>query len=240
MHLAVAHSRADRSAHLVKPFRESVTHTDTQTPVRIAFRPQAGLLYEHMFSPARKPEARAARARGAAAGPLVPVARGRLRRRLGGRPGRVAPSRHPYAWERLRRPMRSPRGGTSASDGSTESSRRAAPRDRCVRGADLSMSCRRASSRRSVARLLLAGEILRGYAARGGVVKEPLVPNGPVTKAIATPRAAPRGGSCARRNRRRPTLPGPCEPSTIGAEGLNCSVRNGKRCFPLAKATGKT
>ena len=41
------------------------------------------------------------------------------------------------------------------------------------------------------------------------------------------------------KNRRRPTLPGPCEPSTIGAEGLNCSVRNGKRCFPLAKATGK-
>ena len=42
-----------------------------------------------------------------------------------------------------------------------------------------------------------------------------------------------------RKNRRRPTLPGPCEPSTIGAEGLNCSVRNGKRCFPLAIATGK-
>ena len=41
------------------------------------------------------------------------------------------------------------------------------------------------------------------------------------------------------KNRRRPTLPGPCEPSTIGAEGLNCSVRNGKRCFPLAIATGK-
>src|SRR5205807_7738068 len=40
------------------------------------------------------------------------------------------------------------------------------------------------------------------------------------------------------KNRQRPTLPGPCEPSTIGAEGLNCSVRNGKRCFPLAKATG--
>ena len=39
-------------------------------------------------------------------------------------------------------------------------------------------------------------------------------------------------------NRRRPTLPGPCEPSTIGAERLNFSVRNGKRCFPLAKATG--
>ena len=41
-----------------------------------------------------------------------------------------------------------------------------------------------------------------------------------------------------RRNRRRPTLPGPCEPSTIGAVGLNCSVRNGKRCFPHAIATG--
>ena len=40
------------------------------------------------------------------------------------------------------------------------------------------------------------------------------------------------------KNRRRPTLPGPCGPSTIGAEGLNCSVRNGKRCFPLAIATG--
>jgi hypothetical protein len=38
--------------------------------------------------------------------------------------------------------------------------------------------------------------------------------------------------------RQRPTLPGPCGPSTIGAEGLNCSVRNGKRCFPLAMATG--
>jgi hypothetical protein len=50
-------------------------------------------------------------------------------------------------------------------------------------------------------------------------------------------RAAPRGGS-RRKNRRRPTLPGPCEPSTIGAVGLNCSVRNGKRCFPHAIATG--
>ena len=52
-------------------------------------------------------------------------------------------------------------------------------------------------------------------------------------------RAAQRRLVC-RINRRRPTLPGPCGPSTIGAEGLNCSVRNGKRCFPLAKATGKS
>src|SRR5437588_543845 len=50
--------------------------------------------------------------------------------------------------------------------------------------------------------------------------------------------AAPTAHRDVKRNRRRPTLPGPCEPSTIGAEGLNCSVRNGKRCFPLAIATG--
>jgi hypothetical protein len=49
----------------------------------------------------------------------------------------------------------------------------------------------------------------------------------------------PQGGPFSTSNRRRPTLPGSCEPSTIGAEGLNCSVRNGKRCFPLAMATGK-
>ena len=45
-------------------------------------------------------------------------------------------------------------------------------------------------------------------------------------------RAASRGGS--NEDRRRPTLPGGCPPSTIGAERLNGSVRNGKRCFPLA------
>jgi hypothetical protein len=48
----------------------------------------------------------------------------------------------------------------------------------------------------------------------------------------------PRRAARVTLNRRRPTLPGPCEPSTIGAERLNFSVRNGKRCFPLAKATG--
>src|SRR5215207_3946228 len=35
---------------------------------------------------------------------------------------------------------------------------------------------------------------------------------------------------------RRPTLPGACAPSTIGAGGLNFSVRNGKRCTPAAMA----
>ena len=39
---------------------------------------------------------------------------------------------------------------------------------------------------------------------------------------------------CSERNGRRPTLPGDCSPSTIGASGLNFSVRNGKRCFPVA------
>ena len=34
--------------------------------------------------------------------------------------------------------------------------------------------------------------------------------------------------------RRRPTLPGACAPSTIGAGGLNFSVRNGKRWVPAA------
>src|SRR4051812_38233642 len=47
-----------------------------------------------------------------------------------------------------------------------------------------------------------------------------------------------RGGS--RKDRRRPTLPGGCPPSTIGAERLNGSVRNGKRCFPLAISPPKT
>src|SRR5918999_2041938 len=37
-----------------------------------------------------------------------------------------------------------------------------------------------------------------------------------------------------RNNRRLPTLPGGCPPSTIGASRLNFSVRNGKRCFPAA------
>ena len=40
--------------------------------------------------------------------------------------------------------------------------------------------------------------------------------------------------------RRRPTLPHSHPCSTIGAEGLNCRVRNGNGCFPLAIATGKT
>ena len=40
-------------------------------------------------------------------------------------------------------------------------------------------------------------------------------------------------------SRRRPTLPHGLPCSTIGAGGLNFSVRNGKRCDPSAIATGK-
>src|SRR5215211_451457 len=57
-------------------------------------------------------------------------------------------------------------------------------------------------------------------------------------------RERPGGSSCRTKKkgpergpeliRRRPTLPGGCPPSTIGASGLNFSVRNGKRCTPAA------
>ena len=39
-------------------------------------------------------------------------------------------------------------------------------------------------------------------------------------------------------NRQRPILPGRVQPSTIGAEGLNCCVRDVNRCFPFAIVTG--
>jgi hypothetical protein len=51
-----------------------------------------------------------------------------------------------------------------------------------------------------------------------------------------TPRL--RGGFCAEKSRRRPTLPGGYPPSTIGADGLNCRVRNGNGCLSAAMATG--
>src|SRR5687768_6726618 len=50
--------------------------------------------------------------------------------------------------------------------------------------------------------------------------------------AIGSPRIA--GFRSADKAGRRPTLPGACAPSTIGAGGLNFSVRNGKRCIPAA------
>src|SRR5207302_6083799 len=44
--------------------------------------------------------------------------------------------------------------------------------------------------------------------------------------------------SSAKNTRRRPTLPGGLPPSTIGAGGLNCRVRNGNGCDSAAMATG--
>jgi hypothetical protein len=54
-----------------------------------------------------------------------------------------------------------------------------------------------------------------------------------------TARGMNRGPSGNLIPRQRPTLPRTCARSTIGAEGLNCRVRNGNGCFPLATATGK-
>ncbi len=51
---------------------------------------------------------------------------------------------------------------------------------------------------------------------------------------------APDTKQCARRlfkARRRPTLPGSHDPSTIGAGGLNFRVRNGNGCISAAMAT---
>ena len=48
---------------------------------------------------------------------------------------------------------------------------------------------------------------------------------------------APRLRGSFERNRRRPTLPGALAPSTIGAGGLNCRVRDGNGCYPTAIAT---
>ena len=49
---------------------------------------------------------------------------------------------------------------------------------------------------------------------------------------------ARKAGVFGRKNRRRPTLPGGLPPSTIGAGGLNCRVRNGNGCVPAAMVTG--
>src|ERR1700733_9352 len=48
----------------------------------------------------------------------------------------------------------------------------------------------------------------------------------------------PKRGHRLEKSRRRPTLPGGYPPSTIGAGGLNCRVRNGYGCLSAAMATG--
>ena len=50
----------------------------------------------------------------------------------------------------------------------------------------------------------------------------------------------PKGSDCCGcLARRRPALPGPCGPSTIGAEGLNGRVRDGYAWNPFAITTGR-
>jgi hypothetical protein len=83
----------------------------------------------------------------------------------------------------------------------------------------------------------------RGGAATGvtGSSRPPLPPSIQAAPPRSEPHKRekpPQRAASLLKDRRRPTLPGPCEPSTIGAAGLNFSVRNGKRCFPRAIATG--
>ncbi len=69
-----------------------------------------------------------------------------------------------------------------------------------------------------------------------------LQPNRAAYADAETRRCPPTGAGivacAARETRRRPTLPGGRPPSTIGAGGLNCRVRNGNGCFPAAMVTG--
>jgi hypothetical protein len=72
-----------------------------------------------------------------------------------------------------------------------------------------------------------------GGARAGRSVRFAAVAPSPVPPGRGNEKEPPRGAALDK-DRRRPTLPGGCPPSTIGAERLNGSVRNGKRCFPLA------
>ena len=190
---------------------------------------------------------RPAGARRVPAHQLVPSARGRRSRRLGGRRERASrrsstPGAAARAHRAAARDSAAPGPAAACGPGLYLAGQRSVPR----RPASASWTRSRGSAR-ACARVLRA---LRasGVACGGpGICRPPAHPT-PLRLAVTDARRAPsrrpksRGppeGGPSQKNRRRPTLPGPRGPSTIGAEGLNCSVRNGKRCFPLAKATGK-
>jgi hypothetical protein len=180
-----------------------------RTPVRVGPSGRGPILRTHV-PPATIRNVRAARSRRPPPHPLVPAARGRLSRRLGGRSGRAftgGPS--------------APSAAARASG--TTTSGHARPPGTCL-------SLARGSCQRPIPG---PSEPARRATEHDDGMRCPSVWGLPTTT------IGRRGRPIAQKNRRRPTLPGPCEPSTIGAEGLNCSVRNGKRCFPLAKATGK-
>ncbi len=91
---------------------------------------------------------------------------------------------------------------------------------------------RREGSRRAL-RLAPAAQRTGEAAARARSGLARAAPSG-----VAGPRQRarhPMGAWLVERNGRRPTLPGACAPSTIGANRLDFSVRNGKRYFPVAK-----
>ena len=207
-----------------------------RTDVRVSCRPTAFLSYEHMFSLAPTSKL-AQRALGA-----LRLARSFL----------LLEDDYDVDWE-VGQDERATRTASASSAAARSGAPRAVPascRHGRRRACRPSGAARRgmgghvcaARSRAGRARATLAREAHRGrlsisWTARGRPrrrsICRTLVPDGHGTT-TGRPRRP-----VYRKNRRRPTLPGPCEPSTIGAEGLNCSVRNGKRCFPLAKATGK-
>ncbi len=113
-------------------------------------------------------------------------------------------------------------GASGDSRGRVAGTRVGAGRTRHRSRQETAAPCRRRTSRRT--------QSLRPTQQAGR-----LAPPGP--ERTKPPRAKAQRGF-REKSRRRPTLPGGLPPSTIGAGGLNCRVRNGNGCFPAAMATG--
>ncbi len=199
-------------------------------PTRPAAPASPGPATARAYAPGRQHPARAvlphARRRPRDGGPLALLAGARSSTR---RPGLAAcrgPSGSGFTTTLRPTPPRASRTTACFGDGL---------RARLVPGASLQRPTATAAHRRPVSRKR-----------KGGVERLVRRPQPPA--ATGTPRLGHQDderppqaeGLSFTLNRRRPTLPGPCGPSTIGAEGLNCSVRKGKRCFPLAIATGNS
>ena len=154
-----------------------------------------------------------------------------LRRRPTGSPHvrRVEPSWRP----RSRRASRVPGDSAAARPRRSVVGRRAGAEP----SGSISTTARRATG---AAPSVRAHARLQAVSARHARATSPARPARLRPARPRTTKGRAEGGSSDEVNRRRPTLPGPCGPSTIGAERLNCSVRNGKRCFPLAIATGNS
>ena len=98
---SAAEPRVDCNSRCRRPLAIRLCRADfgadaaTRTRVRVASVRRRTYLRTHVLFSPTTPALGAARARRAAPGPLVPAARGRLRRRLGGRPGRARPAPAP-------------------------------------------------------------------------------------------------------------------------------------------------